>query len=237
MRPWQQPAARQRDDASGEPGRVERQRDIDHRQSGADQQNGIVGGQTGDHRRVPRVGRIDIAGQHRRVEPGRRVRRQVANGDDECVDPSLAAAGQPDADPIVTDLDRHRFVVDQRQPLARARRRALEQLAEVLAVLLPLDKTAAVAHPPRRAPLGEVRRAIAQRAHVAGADVEQVRRMRRGIRRPPPEHRPPLDQRRCRSGMTQQVDREQRAGEACADNGDATINHGTTSLSPRGRGR
>ena len=198
MRSRQQAAAAHRDDAPAEPRRVEAERHVDHGQAGADQQDGVGVGQPLDDPRVPRVVGIEVGREGIRVEPRRRVRRQVADRDDDCVEGLGRTPLEVKGDTVLGDVGAADAVVDEVEALPGPRRRAFEQLAEVLAVHLALGEVAAAADAPGGAPLGEVLGPVAECAHVAGADVEQVRRVRRGVGGAAPEHRTALDQRRLR---------------------------------------
>ena len=219
----QQAPPAHRDDAPAEPCRVEAQRHVDHGQAGADQQHGVGIGQPFDHLRVPRVVGVEVGREGIGVEARRSMRRQVADRDDDRVEGLGRTALEVEGDAVLGDVRAADAVVDEGEALTGAGGGALEELAEVLAVHLALGEVAAAADAPGGAPLGEVLRPVAERAHVAGADVEQVRRVRRGIGSAAPEHRTALDQRRLRPGMAQDVDGQQATGEARPDDRDGLV--------------
>ena len=212
MRP--QPPPRQGDHAARKPARVELERHVDRGQAGAEQYDRVALAQPLPRLGAPRVVEIAAIGDRGGIDPRRRVRRQVAGGEDDAVGGDQAAVGETHA----RRLDVDHVALDQRQPVVAHR---LERLGEIAAVDLPRHEAG-----PRPAamiaqPAHEMLGIVGECAHPPGADVEQVARLRRAIRDATRELTGiALDHRCPRAVEAEEIDGEQRPREAAADDRD-----------------
>jgi hypothetical protein len=179
VRPRQEPAPRDRDEARIGPEPRERQRHVDHCQAATDQQYGPFAG-GGDPLELTRRPRIaDEARVSRELlVTGRCCSGQVPKGEHRDIGLDRAAAGQPERDMVMRRLDR-RDLGDE--PLQRKRRggtplRRSEYGAEVATVLGPRSVGIGLARRSAElfAPVDEVIGRVGKRRHARGCDVESV---------------------------------------------------------------
>jgi len=108
--------------------------------------------------------------------------------------------------------------MDDRQSLGIARDRFSEEIAQVIAIDHPRHEGARrIGMAAGAQPIDEMVGLIGQRAHPGRADVEEVARCGGAVSESLAGFGAPLDQDRARAVMPQQVDRQQRAGKATAD--------------------
>ena len=222
----QQPTPRQRDDAPGEPARVEHQHHIHHRQPGTHHQHDVVRAQPVRDVLRPGIALVPIRRQRVGIEPRRGVRRQVPDRQHRRtrVDRRAIRQRQPRASTVVPAIDH--VTLHQPQPVPRGCARLGQQIGQVRPVRQPRhERRGRIDDAATRKPAAEMVGIVGKRAHPRGADVQQMVGMRRAIRQPFPRRIAPFDQRGARAIVAQQVDRVERARKACADDRDV-IDHG-----------
>ena len=167
-----------RDRVQGPPRTVRSDRDVDHGQPGADQQEVTVGQLV-----VPGVRDIGTA------EPGRRPvgARRGPGGEHDGAGDDRLTRGEAHREPVTAPGDPdHGFLPAFEAGVAGVLRRGLQQAVDVVAVHRARDevlrlrfRVVVVAHPAEEV-LGVPR----EGTHPAGGDVEQVAFVGRGVRRP-----------------------------------------------------
>ena len=159
--------------------------------------------------------------RQRIAETRRVVRRQVADREYRSVGRNRSTVGQRHRRPLPRLAHIGDVAVDQIQPIARPRQRLVQLFAQVIAVSHALNKgRTGIAAPVRRQPADEMVGVVGQRAHVAGADVEDVVWPRRAVRQSLAGFGGALDQGRARAVVAQQVDRLQCPRKSRADDRD-----------------
>ena len=172
-----------RDRVQGPSRTVRRDRDVDHRQPGADQQEVTVGQLV-----VPGVRHVGTA------DPGRCPvgARRGPGGEHDGAGHDRLTRGQAHREPVTASGDPdHGFLPAFEAGVAGVLRRGLQQAVDVVAVHRARDEVlrlrflvVVVAHPAEEV-LGVPR----EGAHAAGGDVEQVAFVGRGVRRSAPGRR------------------------------------------------
>ena len=217
-----------RDGVQRPPRTIRRDRDVDHGESGADEQEVTVGQLVG-----PRVCDIGTAEPCRRPVGARRGPggEHDGAGDDrlprgEAHREAVTASGDPD----------HGFQSAFEAGVAGELRRGLQQAADVVAVHPPWDevlrlrlRVVVVAHPAEEV-LGIPR----ESAHPTGGNVEQVPFVRRRVRRPAARRRGGVDERDPvpRREARHQVGGRQRSRRTGPDHDDTAVALASTHLAP-----
>ena len=205
----------------------QRDRRIDHSETGADHQHRALRVELGEGVGRPRVGAIEIGVVEAGVGQRRRFRRKVADREHGDIGTQRAATVEMEDDLVAVMFD-PLGVAAQQLEIDRLRRSLdllVQQMADVIAENLPGHETALGYRTGDRQvglrfePFDEIVRPVMEGAHLAGRDIEQVAGIAGGVGGAAPELNAAFDQCELRSGRTspQQVKREQRAAEPRAD--------------------
>ena len=135
MRVGAESASREGHDRAAKTLGVEREDHVDHRETRADDQDGIVVGETIGDAGAPRITGVEIGRQIGVAEAGRIVRGQVAEREDGGVGGERAAICEGDRDAIGSHIQRYRLVLPQGQPPRIGAEFGGQQFGEIVAIV------------------------------------------------------------------------------------------------------